>query len=66
MHATDDSSMEKLKQKISKNYENDYPILDNPQTQVPTLATGNPQPTLFQELLKSGGTFIRMKEKLVQ
>ncbi|HNY44326.1 MAG: pyridoxal-phosphate dependent enzyme [Bacteroidota bacterium] len=48
-----------------KNYENDYPILDNPQTQVPTLATGNPAtyPIVSRIIKKSGGTFIRMKEE---
>jgi len=48
-----------------KNYENDYPILDNPQTPVPTLATGNPAtyPIVSRIIKKSGGTFIRMKEE---
>ncbi|MDD3685515.1 MAG: pyridoxal-phosphate dependent enzyme [Bacteroidales bacterium] len=46
-------------------YENEYPIIDNPQTEVPTLATGNPAtyPIIAKLVEKSGGCFIRMKEK---
>lgn len=45
-------------------FENDYPIIDNPQTAVPTLATGNPAtyPIIAKLVKESGGTFIRMKE----
>ena len=49
-------------------YENDYVILDNPQTEVPTLATGHPAtyPIISKLVKDSGGTFIRMNEdKLV-
>lgn len=46
-------------------YENEYPIIENPQTDVPTLATGNPAtfPIIAPLVKNSGGTFIRMKEK---
>ncbi|MGI6046397.1 MAG: threonine synthase [Petrimonas sp.] len=46
-------------------FEKDYPIIDNPRTEVPTLATGNPgtYPILAKLVQKSGGTFLRMKEK---
>jgi threonine synthase len=30
------------KKGFPEGYENEYPIIDNPQTEVPTLATGNP------------------------
>jgi len=45
-------------------YENDYPVIDNPQTKVPTLATGKPAmyPIISKLVKESGGTFIRMKE----
>ncbi len=49
-------------------YENEYPIIDNPQTEVPTLATGNPAtyPIVAKLVKESDGSFIRMKEsKLV-
>lgn len=51
-----------------ENFENEYPIIDDPKTQVPTLATGNPAtyPIVAKIVKKSNGTFIRMKEnKLV-
>lgn len=46
-------------------FENEYPIIDNPQTAVPTLATGNPAtyPIIAKLVKNSGGCFIRMKEK---
>ncbi|MDD3858579.1 MAG: hypothetical protein PHW83_00150, partial [Bacteroidales bacterium] len=45
-------------------YENEYPIIDNPQTAVPTLATGNPAtyPIISKLVKESDGTFLRMKE----
>lgn len=45
-------------------FENDFPIIDNPQTAVPTLATGNPAtyPIIAKLVKESGGTFLRMKE----
>ncbi len=47
-----------------KGYENEYPIIDNPQTKVPTLATGKPAmyPIISKLVKESGGTFIRMQE----
>jgi threonine synthase len=46
-------------------YEKEYPVIDNPQTEVPTLATGNPAtyPILAGLVRKSGGAFLRMREK---
>ena len=46
-------------------YEKDYPIIDNPQTEVPTLATGNPAtyPIVAKLVKASGGAFLRMREK---
>lgn len=46
-------------------FEKEYPVIDNPQTEVPTLATGNPAtyPILAGLVRKSGGTFLRMREK---
>ncbi len=45
-------------------HERHYPVIDNPQTSVPTLATGNPAtyPIIANLVKKSGGTFLRMKE----
>ncbi|MDL2262484.1 pyridoxal-phosphate dependent enzyme [Bacteroidales bacterium OttesenSCG-928-I21] len=45
-------------------FENEYPIIDSPQTSVPTLATGNPATyPIVAKLVKSvNGTFLRMKE----
>jgi len=46
-------------------YENEYPTIDNPQTTVPTLATGSPAtyPIIAKLVKKSGGSFVRMSEK---
>lgn len=46
-------------------YEQDYPIIDNPQTEVPTLATGNPAsyPLIARLVKNSGGAFLRMREE---
>ncbi|MHB9055786.1 MAG: threonine synthase [Paludibacteraceae bacterium] len=45
-------------------YEKNYPVLDNPKTNVPTLATGNPAtyPLIAKLVKKTNGTFIRMNE----
>ena len=45
-------------------FENEYPIIENPQTEVPTLATGNPAsyPILAKLVQKTGGSFLRMRE----
>ncbi len=51
-----------------ENFENDYPVIQNPCTAVPTLATGNPAtyPIIAKLVKESGGNFLRMKEdKLV-
>jgi threonine synthase len=46
-------------------FEKNYPIIDNPKTNVPTLATGNPAtyPIIAKLVKESGGTFLRMREK---
>lgn len=46
-------------------FENDYPIIDNPRTEIPTLATGNPAsyPLIAKLVKDSGGCFLRMREK---
>jgi len=45
-------------------FENVYPIIDNPETEVPTLATGNPAtyPIIAKLVKKSNGTFLRISE----
>jgi threonine synthase len=45
-------------------YETKYPIIDNPDTVIPTLATGDPKmyPIISKLIHKSGGDFVRMKE----
>ena len=47
-----------------KGWENSYPVIDNPQTQVSILSTGNPGmfPVVAPIVKKSGGTFVRVKE----
>lgn len=46
-------------------WEKEYPIIDNPKTDVPTLATGNPAtyPIISRLVKETGGTFIRMEEE---
>ena len=46
-------------------WEMQYPIIDNPQTCVSILSTGNPGmfPVVAPIVRKSGGTFVRVKEK---
>lgn len=46
-------------------FEKEYPVIDNPTTEIPTLATGNPAsyPIIAKLVKKSGGTFLRMREK---
>lgn len=46
-------------------FEKNYPIIDNPVTEVPTLATGNPAsyPLIAKLVKESGGSFLRMREK---
>jgi threonine synthase len=45
-------------------FEKKYPILEDPNTAVPTLATGNPAtyPIIAKLVKNAGGNFIRMKE----
>ena len=46
------------------NFENDYPVISNPQTSVFILSAGNPgmYPIVARIVKKSGGDFIRIKE----
>ncbi|MDD2726015.1 MAG: pyridoxal-phosphate dependent enzyme [Proteiniphilum sp.] len=46
-------------------FEKEYPVIDNPATEVPTLATGNPAsyPLIAKLVKQSGGTFLRMREE---
>ena len=48
-------------------WENNYPIIDNPQTCVSILSTGNPGmfPVVAPIVKKSGGTFVRVKEHVL-
>ena len=48
-----------------KGYENDYPVIDSPQTSVPTLATGDPKmyPIVSKLVKQTQGDFVRMKEE---
>ena len=45
-------------------FEKEYPIIDSPQTSVPTLATGNPAtyPIIAKLVKDANGTFLRMQE----
>ncbi len=45
-------------------YEKDYPIIENPQTKVSILSTGNPgmYPVIAPIVYRSGGAFIRVRE----
>lgn len=45
-------------------FEKEYPILESPETMVPTLATGNPAtyPIIAKLVKDANGSFIRMKE----
>lgn len=53
------------KEGFPEGYENNYPVIENPQTAVPTLATGNPAtyPIIAKLVKEANGTFIRMKEE---
>ena len=46
-------------------FEKEYPVIDNPTTEIPTLATGNPAsyPIIAKLVKQSGGTFLRMREE---
>ncbi len=45
-------------------FEKNYPIIENPKTDIPTLATGNPAtyPIISKLVRKTNGTFVRMRE----
>ncbi|MDR2979200.1 MAG: pyridoxal-phosphate dependent enzyme [Bacteroidales bacterium] len=47
-----------------KGYEKEYPVIDNPPTEVSILSTGNPgmYPVIAPIVKKTGGTFLRVKE----
>ncbi len=47
-------------------WENDYPVIENPITLVPTLATGNPvlYPLLAKLVKKTGGEYFSVKEEM--
>lgn len=50
--------------RFPEGFENDYPVIENPKTAVPTLATGDPKmyPIISKLIKKTGGDFVRMKE----
>ena len=50
-----------------KGFENDYPILEAPETKIPTLATGNPAtyPAMSKLVYKSNGDIISFEENKV-
>ena len=52
------------KNDFSKGWEKQYPIIENPQTEVSILSTGNPGmfPVVAPIVKKTGGTFLRVKE----
>jgi threonine synthase len=47
-------------------YENDYPVIENPEPLIPTIATGNPKtyPLMAPLVRKSGGEIFQIKEEL--
>jgi len=53
-----------VNENFPEDWENNYPIIDNPQTKVSILSTGNPGmfPVVAPIVKKSGGTFVRVKE----
>lgn len=53
------------KKGFPEGFEKEYPIIDNPSTAVPTLATGNPAsyPLIAKLVQQSGGSFLRMREE---
>ena len=52
------------KNNFPNNYEKDYPIIDNPETAIPTLATGHPAtyPIIAKLVKASNGSFISISE----
>jgi threonine synthase len=53
-----------VKEKFPQGWENHYPVIENPQTSVSILSTGNPGmfPVVAPIVKKSGGAFVRVKE----
>ncbi|GHS85149.1 threonine synthase [Bacteroidia bacterium] len=53
------------KQGFQDGFEKQYPIIPNPQTSIPTLATGNPAtyPIVAKLVQKTNGAFLRMHER---
>ncbi len=47
-------------------WENDYPVIENPVTLIPTLATGNPvlYPLLARMVKRTGGEYFSVKEEM--
>ena len=54
-------------EKFRAGYENRYPVIENPQTEISILATGNPAtyPLIAKLVRKSKGNFIRVEEDKV-
>ena len=52
------------KENFPEGFENDYPIIENPETTIPTLATGHPTTyPIIAKLVKAvDGTFVRISE----
>jgi len=50
-----------------KGFENDYPTIDNPDTEIPTLATGHPTsyPILAKLVKDVNGSFVRIQEACI-
>ena len=58
-----------VKNNFPQDFEKDYPIIDNPQTKISILSTGNPAmyPIVAPIVKKSNGSFIRIREnELIQ
>lgn len=53
-----------IKNNFHEGYEKEYPVIENPQTEVSILSTGNPGmfPIVAPIVKKSGGCFLRVKE----
>lgn len=53
-----------VKEDFPLNYENDYPIIDDPKTVIPILANGHPAtyPLISKLVKESNGSFIRINE----
>jgi len=54
-----------VKEGFPKDYHKNYPVIDNPQTRVSILSTGNPgmYPVIAPIVRKSGGSFLRISEE---